>query len=74
LWGKLAAEILVGHWDMALEEIQRLRETIDQKVNRFGVVYSVVLTAILELHISSSPITTTHMAYSLVTFCFLQPR
>ncbi|KAI8372691.1 eIF3 subunit 6 N terminal domain-containing protein [Radiomyces spectabilis] len=30
-WGKLAAEVLTGHWDIALEEIQKLRESIDQK-------------------------------------------
>ncbi|KAI8577715.1 hypothetical protein K450DRAFT_250486 [Umbelopsis ramanniana AG] len=31
LWGKLAAEILTGNWDVALEEMQKLREAIDQK-------------------------------------------
>ncbi|CEJ01650.1 hypothetical protein G6F70_000309 [Rhizopus microsporus] len=30
-WGKMAAEILTGNWDGALEEIQKLREAIDQK-------------------------------------------
>ncbi|ORX53681.1 eukaryotic translation initiation factor 3, subunit 6 [Hesseltinella vesiculosa] len=30
-WGKMAAEILEGNWDAALEEIQYLREIIDQK-------------------------------------------
>jgi translation initiation factor 3 subunit E len=32
-WGKMAAEILTGNWDPALEEMQKLREIIDQKVN-----------------------------------------
>ncbi|KAI8140871.1 eIF3 subunit 6 N terminal domain-containing protein [Fennellomyces sp. T-0311] len=31
LWGKMAAEILTGNWDGALEELQKLRETIDHK-------------------------------------------
>ncbi|KAG0164914.1 eukaryotic translation initiation factor 3 subunit E [Apophysomyces sp. BC1034] len=31
LWGKLAAEILTGNWEVALEEMQKLREAIDQK-------------------------------------------
>ncbi|CAG8445989.1 2726_t:CDS:2 [Ambispora gerdemannii] len=31
LWGKLASEILAIDWDNALEELQKLRETIDQK-------------------------------------------
>ncbi|CAG8466237.1 10233_t:CDS:2 [Ambispora leptoticha] len=31
LWGKLASEILDMNWDNALEELQKLRETIDQK-------------------------------------------
>ncbi|KAI8049129.1 eIF3 subunit 6 N terminal domain-containing protein [Gilbertella persicaria] len=30
-WGKMAAEILTGSWDAALEEMQKLREAIDQK-------------------------------------------
>jgi translation initiation factor 3 subunit E len=28
----MAAEILTGNWDGALEEMQKLRESIDQKV------------------------------------------
>jgi hypothetical protein len=28
----MAAEILTGNWDSALEEMQKLREAIDQKV------------------------------------------
>ncbi|KAF5178331.1 Eukaryotic translation initiation factor 3 subunit e [Thalictrum thalictroides] len=31
LWGKLAAEILMQNWDIALEELNRLREIIDAK-------------------------------------------
>ncbi|PIA48328.1 hypothetical protein AQUCO_01400732v1 [Aquilegia coerulea] len=31
LWGKLAAEILMQNWDVALEELNRLREIIDAK-------------------------------------------
>ncbi|XP_010279582.1 PREDICTED: eukaryotic translation initiation factor 3 subunit E [Nelumbo nucifera] len=31
LWGKLAAEILMQNWDIALEELNRLREIIDSK-------------------------------------------
>eukprot|EP00249_Psilotum_nudum_P014645 c24936_g1_i1 orf=537-1856(-) len=31
LWGKLAAEILMQNWDVALEELNRLREVIDSK-------------------------------------------
>ncbi|KAI8376993.1 eIF3 subunit 6 N terminal domain-containing protein [Blakeslea trispora] len=30
-WGKMAAEILTGNWDAALEEMQKLKEAIDQK-------------------------------------------
>jgi translation initiation factor 3 subunit E len=29
----MAAEILTGNWDAASEEMQKLREAIDQKVN-----------------------------------------
>ncbi|KAG5552510.1 hypothetical protein RHGRI_010556 [Rhododendron griersonianum] len=31
LWGKLAAEILMQNWDVALEELNRLKEIIDSK-------------------------------------------
>ncbi|KAJ8747243.1 hypothetical protein K2173_024147 [Erythroxylum novogranatense] len=31
LWGKLAAEILMQNWDIALEELNRLKEIIDSK-------------------------------------------
>ncbi|XP_042479411.1 eukaryotic translation initiation factor 3 subunit E-like [Macadamia integrifolia] len=33
LWGKLAAEILMQNWDIALEELNCLREIIDSKVD-----------------------------------------
>ena len=33
LWGKLAAEILMQNWDIALEELNRLKEIIDSKVS-----------------------------------------
>lgn len=32
LWGKLAAEILMQNWDIALEELNRLKDIIDSKV------------------------------------------
>ncbi|KAJ4830989.1 Eukaryotic translation initiation factor 3 subunit E [Turnera subulata] len=32
LWGKLAAEILMQNWDIALDELNRLKEIIDSKV------------------------------------------
>ncbi|XP_071731194.1 eukaryotic translation initiation factor 3 subunit E [Rutidosis leptorrhynchoides] len=31
LWGKLAAEILMQNWDIALEELNRLKDIIDSK-------------------------------------------
>lgn len=35
LWGKLAAEILMQNWDIALEELNRLKEIIDSKVHPY---------------------------------------
>jgi len=32
LWGKLAAEVLMQNWEIALDELNRLREIIDSKV------------------------------------------
>ena len=37
LWGKLAAEILMQNWDIALEELNQLKEIIDSKVNKFMI-------------------------------------
>ncbi|KAK9723046.1 eukaryotic translation initiation factor 3 subunit E [Basidiobolus ranarum] len=31
LWGKLASEILTGNWEVALEDLQKLKDAIDQK-------------------------------------------
>ncbi|KAJ6408280.1 hypothetical protein OIU84_011571 [Salix udensis] len=31
LWGKMAAEVLMQNWDVALEELNRLKEIIDSK-------------------------------------------
>lgn len=39
LWGKLAAEILMQNWDIALEELNRLKEIIDSKVNHMHIDY-----------------------------------
>lgn len=32
IWGKLACEILMQNWDVALEDLNRLRETIESTV------------------------------------------
>jgi hypothetical protein len=34
LWGKLACEILMQNWEVATEELNRLKEIIDSKVSR----------------------------------------
>ena len=34
LWGKLASEILMQNWEAAMEDLTRLRETIDNNVKR----------------------------------------
>ncbi|XP_066148021.1 eukaryotic translation initiation factor 3 subunit E isoform X2 [Euwallacea fornicatus] len=36
LWGKFASEILVQNWDSALEDLNKLREHIDNSPNQFG--------------------------------------
>lgn len=33
LWGKLASEILMQNWEAAMEDLTRLRETIDNNVH-----------------------------------------
>jgi len=44
LWGKLAAEILMQNWGVALEELNRLKEIIDSKVvpSMFRTVFFVL--------------------------------
>jgi len=32
IWGKLACEILMQNWDVALEDLNRLKETIESTV------------------------------------------
>lgn len=43
LWGKLAAEILMQNWDIALDELNRLKEIIDSKVSFYAYPFSVIL-------------------------------
>lgn len=43
LWGKLAAEILMQNWDIALEELNRLKEIIDSKVFFFFIFHLFML-------------------------------
>ena len=38
LWGKLAAEILMQNWDIALEELNRLKDIIDSKACFFLLI------------------------------------
>jgi len=33
IWGKLACEILMQNWDVALEDLKRLKETIESSVS-----------------------------------------
>jgi hypothetical protein len=34
-WGKLASEILTTNWDAAMEEVQKVKESIDTKVGYY---------------------------------------
>ena len=42
LWGKVATEILVQNWDVAAEELNKLKEIIDSKVSATGVTFEVL--------------------------------
>jgi translation initiation factor 3 subunit E len=33
-WGKLASEILMQNWDAALEDLNKVKEVIDQNVSK----------------------------------------
>jgi hypothetical protein len=49
LWGKLAAEILMQNWDIALEELNRLKEIIDSKVVHLFTFVLVVLLILIDI-------------------------
>ncbi|CAG0922626.1 unnamed protein product, partial [Notodromas monacha] len=36
LWGKLASEILMQHWDVALEDLNRVKDYIENQLSVFG--------------------------------------
>jgi translation initiation factor 3 subunit E len=40
-WGKLASDILTGKWDVALEELNTLREALDARANAAPLVSAV---------------------------------
>lgn len=48
LWGKLAAEILMQNWDIALEEVNRLKEIIDSKVIYFIGRFTCAFTSLYD--------------------------
>jgi tetratricopeptide (TPR) repeat protein len=86
LWGKLAAEILMQNWDVALEELNRLKEIIDSKVflltlyTLFFVVYLHYITNLFcscfflaELLITSESAPEQDMADALGSLHLLQP-
>ena len=37
-WGKLASEILMQNWDAALEDLNKVKEVIDQNVSYFFLI------------------------------------
>lgn len=84
LWGKLAAEILMQNWDVALEELNRLKEIIDSKVflSKFCTVFFVlclhyvtnlVPCLLAELFITSKSAPEQDMADALGSVHLLQP-
>lgn len=54
LWGKLAAEILMQNWDIALEELNRLKEIIESKVYAFPSSLSLSLSLSRHVFIMSA--------------------
>ncbi|TDL17852.1 eukaryotic translation initiation factor 3, subunit 6 [Rickenella mellea] len=48
-WGKLASNILDGDWDVALEELNTLREVIDSRALPTGLTASGELAAVAQL-------------------------
>jgi translation initiation factor 3 subunit E len=65
LWGKLAAEILMQNWDVALEELNRLKEIIDSKV--FLSVFHVLFFDVSLFYITLFPFFLDLLAEFLIT-------
>ncbi|KIL62669.1 hypothetical protein M378DRAFT_12727 [Amanita muscaria Koide BX008] len=54
-WGKLASDILTGNWEVALEELNALRETIDSRAASSSTTSLLSSTLNLLLHVVSYP-------------------
>ncbi|KZT24640.1 eukaryotic translation initiation factor 3, subunit 6 [Neolentinus lepideus HHB14362 ss-1] len=49
-WGKLACDILTGKWDVALEELNTLRENIDSRPSTSFATAAAEPAALMQLH------------------------
>jgi translation initiation factor 3 subunit E len=63
-WGKLASDILTGKWDVALEELNTLRETLDARDARAGASRDTSASATVHAH--AEPLATLHSRAWLV--------
>lgn len=68
-WGKFAAEILSGNWDGAMEEMNKVKELINDRVR-----FCFFLTANVVILRSHDPTIPSDMANSLVSISLLQLR
>jgi len=68
-WGKLAAEILSGNWDGAMEELNKVKEIINDRVTS---LISTILTPVFLR--SNSPTLPPNVADPLVPLPLLQHR
>lgn len=72
-WGKLACEILSTNWDAAMEEVQRVKESIDTKVwKRDQNIRRSGLLPCSALQCAIGAASTSHLADPLVLVSFLQ--
>ncbi|KAI9452791.1 eukaryotic translation initiation factor 3 subunit 6 [Lactarius psammicola] len=60
-WGKLASDILTGKWDVALEELNTLRETLDARAGAAPLT-----SAAVQAHAHAEPLATLHSRAWLV--------
>ena len=55
-WGKLAAEILSGNWDGAMEELNKVKEIINDRVTFLHLNHSnLSLSPILQSNSTTEP-------------------
>ncbi|KAG7240606.1 hypothetical protein INR49_026661 [Caranx melampygus] len=67
LWGKLASEILMQNWEAAMEDLTRLRETIDNNWLAFGSTFDLRYPCSQQIYLNAIQTMCPHILRYLTT-------